>query len=311
MDAHGLIKTFFKTFDSGAKEEFAAFVARQPAQASWLIAADYVVNNKSRPNDVFAFSIMPNSQGLPALQDRIRQALPRDIKKTRSLDESGLALLKAADVFHVAVMLSKKRMLFAESGGESLLSARQTAEELLRLAIRQGDERAIKSLRKVRDFAANRTFAHRLMADVLLLSLLFPAITIALMRETASRDIAWMSDPDKMTGWCGGALWSLAQTILGVMADRMDVKPGVTGPAVCVPGAKGMWFDDMVRLPDYIAGTLATWDGDAQQYASESKIEMLSVLFREVIAGAENLAVLQLTVDERRTGWSRMVFGRD
>jgi hypothetical protein len=60
---------------------------------------------------------------------------------------------------------------------------------------------------------------------------------------------------------------------------------------------------------DYIAGTLATWDRDAQRYASETKIEMLSSLFREVIAEAENLAIVKLTADTRVTGWSRMIFG--
>jgi len=309
MDAAALIKTFFETFDAGAKAEFAAFVARQPAGARWLIAADYVVGEKKRPVDVFAFTIMPDMQDLPALQERIRRVLHRDIKETRKLDPSGLALLKAPDVFHFAVMLSKTRMLFAETGEESVLSARKTAEELLSLAKRQDrGERAIAALQKVRDFAAARRFSHRLMADVLLLSLLFPAITIALMRETNGRDIAWMSDRDRMTTWCGGALWPLAEISLRAMTEAMGVEPGAAGPCVCVPSENTMWFDDMVRLPDYIAGTLATWDADAQHYASESKIEMLSDIYRQVIAEADNLAVLRLQADKSGTGWTRMVF---
>lgn len=84
MDVRSLAAAFFETFDGSARADLARFMARFPLTRTWLISSDYVVGADDRPNDVFAFSIMPYVEELGALRRRLPAGLPRDIKGTPS-----------------------------------------------------------------------------------------------------------------------------------------------------------------------------------------------------------------------------------
>jgi hypothetical protein len=312
MDVRSLAAAFFETFDGSARADLARFMADFPLTRTWLISSDYVVGADDRPNDVFAFSIMPYVEELGAMRRRLSAGLPRDIKGTRAFTAAAGHILRGPDVFHVPVVLPKDRLLLGASGAMSVANGRKAGADFVRDAI--GMERGIgtvKAMRKLERVTKTKGYNHRLLADVLLLALLFPALSIAVLRERRNARLSWMSDRDAMTQWADGALWHIAQLNLSGLAEAMFVELGDGRPGVCVPGADGsMWFDELVRLPDHMAGALSAWDMVADEPTPASKTELVSDMLREVFAGADNVAVIRLRSDSDGSGWSRVLFER-
>ena len=154
-------------------------------------------------------------------------------------------------------------------------------------------------------------YNHRLLADIFLLAAMFAALSIALLRERPGARTVWMSDRDRMTNWCGGALWHIAQLNLRGMSEAMGVDRGAEAPGVCVLSTDGtMWFDEMVRLPDHMAGALSAWDMVFDEPAPSSRRKLVSDMLRDVFAYADNVAVIRLRAERDGFGWSRVVFSR-
>lgn len=311
-DIRSLISAFFETFDGSARADLARFIERFPETKTWLIAADYVVGDKGRPNDVFAFSLLPYAEELNALRSRLAVGLPRDIKATRHFTPSASRTLRAPYVFHVPVVLPKDRLLLGPTGARSVANGRNAVAALVHDAVemKRGDE-VVKAMKRLERAAGARGYNHRLLGDVFLLAAMFAALTNAVLRERSGARTVWMSDRDSMTGWCGSALWHFAQLNVRGMAEIMGIDHGAEGPGVCVPSADGaMWFDEMVRLPDHMAGGLAAWDMVEEAPAPTSRRELVSDMLRDVFAEADNVAVIRLRADRDGFSWSRVVFGR-
>ena len=69
-----------------------------------------------------------------------------------------------------------------------------------------------------------------------------------------------------------------------------------------------MWFDEFIRIPDYIAGVLAAWEF-AKNNLPPAQPKFVE-LAEDVIAAATNMAVFTVRYTrELQTG--RMVFSRE
>lgn len=312
MDIRLIAAAFFETFDGSARADLARFMARFPLTRTWMISSDYVVGAADRPNDVFAFSIMPYAEELGALRRRLAAALPRDIKGTRAFTAAAGDILRGPDVFHVPVVLPRDRLLLGPTGALCVANGRQAGANFVRDAIEmECGAGMVKAMRKLERMTNTKGYNHRLLANVLLLALLFPALSIAVLRERRNARLSWMSDRDAMTQCAGGALWHLAQLNLCGLAQAMGVELGDERPGVCVPGADGvMWFDELVRLPDHMAGALSAWDMVTDEPTPASKTALISDMLREVFAGAENIAVIRLRSEADGFRWSRVLFER-
>jgi hypothetical protein len=79
------------------------------------------------------------------------------------------------------------------------------------------------------------------------------------------RPIGWFSDRDKLTTWCDGVLWDYAmENVLGI-ADQLGIRLEATQFPIAVPDpstpAKDpLWYDELIRIADYFAGSLAAFD---------------------------------------------------
>ena len=75
-----------------------------------------------------------------------------------------------------------------------------------------------------------------------------------------------------------------------------------------VEGENVMWFDEYIRLPDYIAGILAAWDISTNQLP-EGKEKYIQ-LAEDVVADSKNMVVLKIRYDDA-VQCSRIVFNRE
>jgi hypothetical protein len=54
-----IIERFFEVFDKSSIHDFRLFLARNSGVTKWVIAGDYCLHDKGRPNGAFVFSIIP------------------------------------------------------------------------------------------------------------------------------------------------------------------------------------------------------------------------------------------------------------
>lgn len=118
----------FETFDKSSIQPFRNFVARNAGVTKWMIAADYCLHDRSRPNNAFVFSVIPYDDWFGALRDEIRSSLPRDIKKTKTVERATTDFLASDRRFHIAFLSDSDPILFTNGPGSLPL---QIARECL------------------------------------------------------------------------------------------------------------------------------------------------------------------------------------
>ena len=168
--------------------------------------------------------------------------------------------------------------------------------------------------------SASGGFNLKLLSDMFMLSHMYSFVTLALARDNAASIIGWMSDRDKMTFAFDSVLWPIAFENVHGLAEHFQIILPAGGPNISVPtptgealgggigakpGASIMWFDEFIRIPDYIAGVLSAWDFPVNGLPV-GQPKYLD-LVENVMAKADNTVVLRVTyTDEFQT--ARMVF---
>jgi hypothetical protein len=334
-----ILKALFETFDQSARTSFQTFLTCNAGVTKWFISADYCLHDSTRPSNVFAFSVIPYNDHFDQLKADIRAGLPKDLKQTKAISAAAKRLLCDPMRFHFAFLLKSPPKIFYDGDGSKPIDlARACIDRTLVEMVAHGrSSETLELIKRLKREAQARSFNLKLLADMFLLSHLFSFVTLALARDNPASVIGWMSDRDKMTDAFGGVLWVIAnENVLG-LAERFgviipDKSPNIAvptppaavdaaaiGEVATVPGEAAqaetqaaptenpMWFDEFIRIPDYIAGALAAWDLHSNILPpSHPKYVELA---EDVIATANNMAVITLRYTHEFQS-ARMVFAK-
>ena len=291
------IQLLFETFDRSAIDDFRAFLNTNAGIRKWQIAADFCLHDKNRPNNVFAFTIIPYDAYPDTLFSEIRRDLPRDLKKTKIIDSNAIAFLTSKRRFHFGFVFQDPPAVFNNGpDSDSLTVARESlAITVETLAKSGGSKESMRRLKMLRQNAQATSFNVELLADMYLLSYLLCFVTLLLTRERRGDIIGWFSDRDKMTTWCDGVVWDISRETLYGLASHFGIPISNDTPVIAKDASidkDGMWFDEFVRLPDYIAGVLAAWNLTTNELPGNK--DKYVTLVEDVIADARNMAVLKV-----------------
>lgn len=305
-----IFKELTTCWDLSSCALFQNFLAANPGVTRWMISADYCLRDTSRANDCYAFSIMPMEDDFKAMSDRIRAALPKDIKRARYLTQEGANLLADPRHFHLVIVVPKDRDVFNNGQGSNPLEiSREVANKTLDRAkeMERGDN-TTKPLKKMVEAARANNFNFELYGDLLLLGFFFPFVSLLLTRERKSTVIGWMSDRDNMTTWGDGVIWNQSTESFVGLGELLHIDVVGTDIRIAVPGAASgpMWFDEMIRLPDYYAGTVAAWDAPANTLPPNPKSLLFVQMLEHVVAGAKNGVILRLDIGADGLQWRRI-----
>lgn len=307
-----ILKALFDTFDKSALEDFRRFLVCNALVKKWMIAADFCLHDKERPNHVFALTVIPYDDYHSTLQDEIKEAIPKDLKKTRDVPAKTKVCLLDPRRFHFAFVLKSPPDVFNDmQGRDRKVVARECLRKTLDMLKQHGrSQKTIERFKQLVQKAERKNFPVELLADMFLFAYLLSFVTLALARERRNEIVGWFSDRDNMTTWCDGVLWDIAlenvyglASLLNISLPDGLVQIGVPTSeeelaqlAASAPGAASvdpMWFDDLIRLPDYIAGVMAAWNLATNQLPTgKAKFQHLA---EDVIANAKNMAVMTLT----------------
>ncbi len=309
-----IISNFFETFDKSSVTLFREFLNHNKDVSRWIISCDFCLHDRSRPNDCICFSITPYNNTFENIKTSITSVLGRDIKNTRSVSDSAANLLRDKRFFHIAFLLQKNRAVFNNGpNSDPLEISREVANiTLLKSVEMERGEPRISLLRKLVQESKAKSFNHGLFADLYLLALFLPIISLLIARERKAEMIGWFSDRDSMTEWCDRILWEFATENVHGLAERLCIDISGTEFPIAVPDPKTdeMWFDHLVRLSDYIAGTLAVWDLESNHVPTTPKSDKFLKMVESVISDSENMVLLGLDIGENGLQWKRILVQR-
>jgi len=305
-----IFNQMLETWDGSSRTLFKNFLATNSGIAKWMISADYCLRDSTRANDCYAFSIIPYRESFSDLTHSIRAALPKDIKKARYLSQAGVDLLMETHIFHIAIVVPKDRDIFNNGPASNPLEiSREVAQITFDQAreMERGDA-ALQPLRKMVEAARAKRFNYELYGDLLLLGFFFPFVSLLLNRERKAEIIGWISDRDNMTTWGDGVVWNNAIENFRGLGELSQIDVEGTRVCIAVPDQQSgpTWLDELIRLPDYFAGTIAAWNAPANELSDQPKSLLFVQMLEHVFANAPNSVILKLDIGGAGLCWRRL-----
>ncbi len=148
-----------------AEKRFAAF-ARQRGVRKWIIATDFCIRDKVRPNDSFAFVIFPAGEQLEETNKMLARLPARDLKDVKRIPPSLQRILRKGRVFTFGFVADRFRRLFLSSD-----VARRSIDDTIAMMEKWENATACEDIiAKVRSM---RTEANKSSLNLRLLKILF------------------------------------------------------------------------------------------------------------------------------------------
>lgn len=267
-----LVEHLFAALEGAARDAFTAFVTAA-GQTKWLIAADFCIADNTRPNDVFAFSVFPYDANFSVLAKEIALVFPKDLKNTPSITDEMIAFLRSRRRFHFVFVVNKNRKILA-----NLDEARAAIERSIAMmsAYNDADQHRgrIADLKRLRQEANANGFNAKILQDIILLATFAGFIATLLHLEGRAEIIGFFPDQDKMTtayGAIGYPTFAVNASSFALRGRVPEAQIALALPGPRDDGRKGLYYDELIRIPDYIAGGVAGTDLSRPSPASVSQ----------------------------------------
>ena len=297
------VDTIFSVLDSafanGAEIYFRRFVQRSAA-IKWMIGADFVINEPTAAHDAFAFTVFPHDADFLSMQAEIERVFPRDIKGTRIINEHMLAYLREPRRFHFCFLVGKNR-----HARDSLENIRLTIDRAISTIrgwrTKSGDgsqERRmsyLKTFQELRQRANANNFNYKLLSDIGLLSMIGAAIMLWIVRHGEAKVCGIFPDRDKMTLGYNSVFNEMTYINFSALREQFGISenPQIVMPAALLLGAAELFYDPLVRIPDYVAGAISRFDDQAGVMTSDQRKHL--DLVEKFVSDNTNLAITQIT----------------
>jgi hypothetical protein len=311
IDQIKILVALFETFDKSGLADFRRFLDINRGVTKWFIAADFCLHDEDRPNNVYAFSILPYDATFSSIKDEIRKAIPRDWKKSKNISQSAIGYLANQRRFHIAFVLPQPPAVFYNGPGSnaSCIARESISLSIDQLTSQSNNTEIVRKLRDLLQKSASKSFNVKLLADIYILKDFICFVTLLLARETTVEKVSWLPDRDNMTTWCDGVIFDLGIANLLGAAQHLELQIAHETLSVALPrpdsAENAMWFDELIRLPDYVAGILAAWNLARNEIPSEKAKYM--VMAQQFVASAENIMVFKVLYDTEFQS-SRLLF---
>lgn len=285
-----------------------------PAGAAYYLVSDYCLNDAGKQHDVYAFEIILKHDTPEAIARYIRAVAPKDLKKTRKASEGLGQYLVCPVTFSVSFVVAKDGHALREYASAEVISAFiPAARDLIAQWVANNPDHAAYFLRLDRQLHQLSTEMNRKKRNERLIRQIFLVATFAahvlelLDAVKAPTSIQWISDRDAMFDRYDGLAFDLAFLIWLVSRTSKSAAPApVPKLAFALPGMDDVNdYEEFIRLPDYLAGTLADVSMPDLQFSHVK----FAPLFTQVFVNSSNNAVVQIVAEREGVTTRRLGFG--
>lgn len=253
---------------------------------SWYITSDYCLDDKDKPNDVMTFTIFPF---LPPqmLNYEIKRHLSKDIKDFKNLSEKAINYIKEAPYFFsVAFIIKNKNNVFALEGSKQVLD--KTIKNMENWSPARKEE-FIHKMKKMRNYLNRKKIDLKTLSNVTITAHIMSAILEFLLIKAKAKHIMWVPDRDKITDFQDGVVNELVCLGYSNLLNKRIYDNEVYGFWGGKEYNKEI-FDELIRVPDYISGAIASMDFDDVDKIPEKHYN----LFDKSIVDNERICIMGL-----------------
>lgn len=303
----------------GIAEDLREWFSPYPKNCPWTVVSDYCIGDSGKMNDVISFEIIANHDTAANICSYIAAAAPKDIKNTRTISQGLMQYLNLPVTFSISVVISRDSHLLRDYiAVDNMEDFLPDVENYLRTVQSNspGENSYFPDVynrlwKFKRDIEGNKQFNAKLARQVFLVATLGAEVFKHLMVASHPSHIRWISDRDALLDRYDGLVYDLAyvifllfySTALSPSTDKciLDAPKFIFE----IPEKSGQHrYDELVRLPDYLAGTLADINLETLEFTHE-KFEQV---WRKVFVRSRNNAVVQVLGNSERVTIRRLVF---
>lgn len=252
--------------------------SRYPAGMTWRVASDYAIGDPQKLNDVISFVVVAPHATDADVKEYIGGAAPKDLKKVSEVPIGLMQYLTCPIpiTFSVSFLLERDAaMLRHRLPVDGMVALARWGAHVLqtRLPLYKNKvdidyhHAAIKRFRLFEQNLGRKGVSEKLARQIHVTAATAATVFNLLNQAVSPSTIRWMSDRDKVVDVHDTVLYDLAYVYYLVQAVEFATPEQIAncslGASLAtlaseVPQPTGANpFDEFVRLPDYLAGTLA------------------------------------------------------
>lgn len=290
---------------------------RYPVGMPWTVVSDYCIDDKNKPNDVLSFVIIANHDTADNICKYIAGVAPKDLKNTNKVPLGLVQYLTCPQpvTFSISFVLQRHEALLraylkVEDMAEFVPDAIAYLES--RLALYQSAEDIEYHHAAIKRFKAfGRDLAHKNVNAKLARQMHLAAAAAATVfnmvnQATGAKWIRWISDRDALIERNDTVVYDLANIYYQRQAIEFATPQQIAGLdagmslatlSFELPERTGKHrFDELVRLPDYLAGTLADLRSDTMTFS----LAKFDTVLNNVFVNSPNNWVVHLLSDDEK-----------
>lgn len=255
------------------------------SEKDWILISDYTQSKNLDRVETFCFSLVPKSfLGYKQIQ-AINFLQPKDLKNTSNISLDFISFISGEIFRHFVFCFgSKKENPFSNSSQED---ARQSVLEFknyisnLNFPSITDKETVLQKLKILEEKSKQKNFNNVLYEKIIVTSCIAAIIANWISKFTFADKFTWISDRDDKTTFCNGIIYEIfSSSYSGLAYGSEKVKLLILETLETAESGK-LWFDEFIRIPDYIAGTFSKVpiDGGQLDYSKHQIIlpEILGV----------------------------------
>ncbi|MES0490031.1 MAG: hypothetical protein ABUK01_08575 [Leptospirales bacterium] len=268
-----ILEVLAETYQKSTREDFVSFINQYPEQLSWHLISDYCFDDLNKQNDTATFSVLLNHDKIPTILDAINSHSPKDLKNTRTINPKFLNYINSKVFFHFTFIFDRKDSFLKDLETDSF--AANTVDQFIihlgnwekNVPEVKGYVAAVKKrLSLLKNDTKKKSFNRKLFRKMFIISLLSSFLCHELNILSKPKYISWISDRDSIINSFDGVTFDLSFVLMLLFAQDYNnnhIENPVNPPVIkyILPeDGKSNYLDPLIRIPDYLTGTLADLD---------------------------------------------------
>lgn len=283
-------------------EKWKKFQSNFKRNDSWYITSDYCLDDKNKPNDVMTFTIFPFFHPY-VLKEGIKYNLPKDIKDFTNLSEKAVNYIRESPYsFSVAFVIEDKNNIFNLEQNKQLIN--KTIKGMENWPLKKKEE-FIHKMKRFREYLNRKEIASKTLSNIGVTVHIMSVIIEFLLIKANAKHIYWISDRDEIINFQDGIVHEFIRLGYANLLNRRVPDDKVYGFLEAKDYDQKI-FDEFIRIPDYISGTIASMDFENVDSVPEKHYE----LFDKSIVDNKRIYIMHIKHGQNEDTLSDLKFTR-
>ncbi len=278
-----IVDTLHNTIQKSTLYGFKQFIQLNDQHVGWTIISDYCIDAMDKPNNCLTFSITPMSPSLyHTINWAIEQDIPKDLKKTKDIPDKTIKFLRYNCFFYNFNFLIDDFRYIISPSGDTKDTQRILLNDVKRIINQyKYDDNFAKTYKFFLQELERPNFNIALFNRIYIACVICSYLHIQILKYAKkATTVSWLSDRGKIADAYNHFAMCLYQTFY----DNLRLKYKITNAEKSVifgaqDANKKLFYDNCIKIPDYLAGTLASYDMEKNDIEKEKHRKIIDEVF--------------------------------